>query len=66
MNLIPNEIEFTLLYDGLCLICSKQVKWLHSLNKNGRLCFININDVDFDPVDYGKIPDELMLEIHDL
>jgi hypothetical protein len=33
---------------------------------NANIAFKYINDVDFDPVDYGKIPDELMLEIHDL
>ena len=60
MNSIPKQIEFTLLYDALCPLCSKELKWLHSQDKNARLGFPDINDVDFDPVDYRKTHDELM------
>ena len=64
MNSISNQIEFNLLHDCLCPTCSKELKWLHSRNKKGRFGFKDINDVDFDPVDYGKTHDELMAEIH--
>ena len=64
MNKDHNEIEFTLLYDGLCPICRREVAWLFVRNKFGRLGFQDINDTDFDPVLYGKTLAELMAEIH--
>lgn len=64
MNKDHNEIEFTLLYDGLCPICRREVAWLFVKNKFGRLGFQDINDTDFDPALYGKTLDELMAEIH--
>ena len=64
MNKDHNEIEFTLLYDGLCPICRREVAWLFVRNKFGRLGFQDINDTDFDPALYGKTLDELMAEIH--
>jgi len=64
MNKHLNKIEFTLLYDGLCPICSKEVAWLYVRNKHGRLGFQDINDAGFDAAVYGKTQDELMAEIH--
>ncbi len=58
------KIEFTLLYDGLCPLCSKEVAWLYRRNKQGRLDFKDINDAGFDPAAYGKTHAELMAEIH--
>lgn len=55
---------FTLLYDGLCPICRKEVAWLSWWNKAGRLAFQDINATGFDPDRYGKTFDELMAEIH--
>ena len=39
MNLSRTQIEFTLLYDGLCPLCSKEVTWLYSRNKQEKLGF---------------------------
>lgn len=64
MNKDRNEIEFTLLYDGLCPICRREVAWLFVRNKFGRLGFQDINDAGFDPALYGKSLAELMAEIH--
>jgi len=64
MNKDHNEIEFTLLYDGLCPICRREVAWLFVRNKFGRLGFQDINDTDFNPALYGKTLEKLMAEIH--
>ncbi|MEY3289261.1 MAG: hypothetical protein RLZZ419_1503 [Pseudomonadota bacterium] len=64
MNKSLNKIEFTLLYDGLCPLCSKEVAWLYIRNKQKKLGFQDINAADFDPTVYGKTHDELMAEIH--
>ena len=64
MNKSPNKIEFTLLYDGLCPLCSKEVAWLYIRNKQEKLGFQDINAADFDSTVYGKTHDELMAEIH--
>jgi len=64
MNKALNKIEFTLLYDGLCPLCSKEVAWLYVRNKQDKIGFQDINDAGFDPAVYGKTHDELMAEIH--
>ncbi len=64
MNKALNKIEFTLLYDGLCPLCSKEVAWLYIRNKWEKLGFQDINDAGFDSAIYGKTHDELMAEIH--
>ncbi|UOA10373.1 thiol-disulfide oxidoreductase DCC family protein [Methylobacter sp. S3L5C] len=64
MNKALNKIEFTLLYDGLCPLCSKEVAWLYVKNKQDKLGFQDINDAGFDPAVYGKTHKELMAEIH--
>ena len=64
MNLSRTQIEFTLLYDGLCPLCSKEVTWLYSRNKQEKLGFQDINEAGFDPAIYGKTHAELMAEIH--
>ena len=64
MNKYDNEIEFTLFYDGLCPICSREMLWLYKKNKHGWLGFQDIHDADFDPALYGKTLAELMAEVH--
>ena len=59
-----NTPEFTLLYDGLCPICQKEVAWLSRWNKNRRLALQDINATDFQPEQFGKTHEELMAEIH--
>lgn len=59
-----NTPEFTLLYDGLCPICQKEVAWLSRWNKQGRLGLQDINAPDFQPEAYGKTFADLMAEIH--
>lgn len=64
MNEYHGKIEFTLLYDGLCPICTREVSWLFYKNKHGRLGFEDISRRDFNPARYGKTLAELMAEIH--
>ena len=64
MNKYNDEIQFTLFYDGLCPVCSREVAWLMRKNKRGWLAFQDINDAEFDPAVYGKTLAELMAEIH--
>jgi predicted DCC family thiol-disulfide oxidoreductase YuxK len=59
-----NEYEFTLLYDGRCPICWKEVTWLQSRNKQNKLALQDIHAKGFNPEQYGKSLDELMAEIH--
>jgi predicted DCC family thiol-disulfide oxidoreductase YuxK len=59
-----NPPEFTLLYDGNCPICQKEVAWLRSRNRLNALAFQDINADDFNPDVYDKTHAELMAEIH--
>lgn len=56
--------EFTLLYDGRCPICRKEVAWLRSRNQQNKLGLQDIHAEDFNPAHYDKSLDELMAEIH--
>lgn len=58
--------ELTLLYDGYCPICQKEVSWLRWKNRRGKLGFQDIHASDFNPDLYGKTHAELMAEIHGL
>jgi predicted DCC family thiol-disulfide oxidoreductase YuxK len=67
MNIEHNQLHnhsFTLLYDGQCPICQKEVAWLSRFNKQGKLGLKDINDIDFNPSQYGKTFEQLMAEIH--
>lgn len=61
---MPNQPEFTLLYDGKCPICRKEVAWLRWKNTQYRLDFQDIHAEDFDATRFGKTLTELMAEIH--
>lgn len=58
--------EFTLLYDGDCPICQKEVAWLRQRNKQGRLGFQDIHADNFEPSYVNKTIAQLMAEIHGL
>ncbi|MCK9608584.1 MAG: DUF393 domain-containing protein [Methylomonas sp.] len=59
-----NQPEFTLLYDGNCPICRKEVAWLRWKNTRHKLCFQDIHAADFDAARFDKTLTELMAEIH--
>lgn len=56
--------EFTVLYDGACPICQKEVAWLCWKNTRGKLSLRDIRAQGFDPARYGKSMPELLAEIH--
>ena len=56
--------EFTLLYDGSCPICQKEVAWLWQLNKQGKLFLQDINAPEFNPELYQTSYTSFMAEIH--
>jgi predicted DCC family thiol-disulfide oxidoreductase YuxK len=59
-----SKAELTLLYDGLCPICRKEVAWLKRLNTAKKLAFQDINATDFNAAQYGISYELLMAEIH--
>jgi predicted DCC family thiol-disulfide oxidoreductase YuxK len=61
---IMTSPDFTLFYDGLCPLCTKEVAWLKRWNRHSRLGLQDIHATDFDPHAYGKTHGELMAEIH--
>lgn len=60
---MPNP-SFTLLYDGHCPICIKEVAWLHRRNRAGKLLLQDIHAPEFDPARYHTTRDALMAVIH--
>ena len=56
--------EFTVLYDGNCPICRREIAWLKWKNKQGKLGFQDISATEFKAELYGKTQAELMAEIH--
>jgi predicted DCC family thiol-disulfide oxidoreductase YuxK len=59
-----NTPHFTLLYDGHCPICIKEVAWLSRRNRAGHLLLQDIHAADFDPKHYGTSIPHLMAIIH--
>jgi len=56
--------EFTILYDGTCPICQREIAWLRRRNKQNRLGFQDIHADDFEPRHLNKTIEHLMAEIH--
>ena len=47
------EGRFTLLYDGECPFCRREVEWLRRRDREGHLALEDIADPGFDPAQYG-------------
>jgi predicted DCC family thiol-disulfide oxidoreductase YuxK len=60
----PNLYPLTLFYDAACPVCALEMDHLRSRNAAGRLVFIDIGAVDFDPARWGFTCAELDAEIH--
>ena len=56
----------TLLFDGACPLCRREVETLRSRDQgNGRICFVDIDAPDYDPAAHGGISyREAMGRIH--
>lgn len=57
--------DFTLLYDGDCPLCSREVAMLRRRDRaRGALALVDIAAADFDPTRYGRARETLMARIH--
>jgi predicted DCC family thiol-disulfide oxidoreductase YuxK len=56
--------ELTLLYDGECPLCSREIAMLRRRDRRGRLGFADISAPDFDAGRYGTTREALMARIH--
>lgn len=56
----------TLLYDGLCPVCSLEMDHLRERDQHGRLIFIDIAEPGFDAARYGATPEALDAALHGL
>lgn len=56
--------RFTLLYDGACQFCVREVRWLQLWNRRGLLAFEDISAPGFDPARHGLTQEALMQAIH--
>jgi predicted DCC family thiol-disulfide oxidoreductase YuxK len=45
--------QLTMLYDGLCPLCSREVRMLRRKDKHDRLAFVDIAEQSFDPSTFG-------------
>jgi predicted DCC family thiol-disulfide oxidoreductase YuxK len=61
----PAKPEFTLLYDGGCPLCAREVAMLRRRDRGrGALALVDIAAPDFDPARYGRSYESLMARIH--
>jgi predicted DCC family thiol-disulfide oxidoreductase YuxK len=64
-NISMNNIyPLSLLYDGLCPVCSLEMDHLRARDSNGQLVFINIAAPGFEASAWGTTQAELCAEIH--
>lgn len=70
---VPSEIvsmtplskpTLTILYDGHCPICRREIVWLTSRNKQGQLAFQDVQQPGFDVSPLGVSLNDLLREIH--
>ena len=61
---VESTARIELFYDGECPLCSREVGWLASRDRAGRVAFIDIAAPDFDAQAVGKSMDELMGSLH--
>ena len=47
--------DLTLLYDGGCPLCVREVRFLQTRDRNQRLAFVDIDASDYDPIAHAGI-----------
>jgi predicted DCC family thiol-disulfide oxidoreductase YuxK len=57
-------VTLTLLYDGDCPLCLREMRWLQRRDKAGRLAFENIAAPGFDAARFGVTREALMRVMH--
>jgi len=50
------DVQFTVFFDGRCVICSHEIDLYRKRNQAGRLAFVDIMDPEFDPHAWGLDP----------
>jgi predicted DCC family thiol-disulfide oxidoreductase YuxK len=60
----PSSHAITLLYDGDCPFCVKEVRWLKKRDADGALGTVDIAAPEFDPSVYGLTHDQAMAKMH--
>ena len=58
------ERRFTLLYDGECPFCRREVEWLRRRDREGHLALEDIAGPGFDPAQYGLTREEVVGVLH--
>lgn len=53
-----------LLYDGLCPICAREIRWLKRFDRHDRVAIEDITQPDFDPTVYGLTHDDVIGAMH--
>lgn len=61
---LPSKPTLTILYDGHCPICRREIVWLASRNKQGLLAFQDVQQTGFDVSALGVSLDDLLREIY--
>jgi predicted DCC family thiol-disulfide oxidoreductase YuxK len=59
-----NTWEIKLLYDGLCPVCSREVRFMRKRDRKSRLAFEDIADPSFDPALYGLTTEQVIGAMH--
>tara|TARA_Y100001968_G_C19435494_1_gene759410 strand:- start:2080 stop:2472 length:393 start_codon:yes stop_codon:yes gene_type:complete len=44
-----NSLTLTILFDGGCPLCKREISFLKSKDKNGYISFVDINSIDYKP-----------------
>ena len=55
----------TLLYDGGCPLCVREVKFLRKRDQSGAICFVDVDSLDYEPALHQNISyQQAMARIH--
>jgi predicted DCC family thiol-disulfide oxidoreductase YuxK len=58
------DFEIEVFFDGLCPLCRREMAMLRRLDRRGRIRFVDIADVGFDPRGVGVTREVLLSRIH--
>ncbi|MEZ4483118.1 MAG: DUF393 domain-containing protein [Syntrophotaleaceae bacterium] len=65
MSLRPEPVfPLQVFYDGSCPVCAREMAHYRALDRDGRLCFIDISGSAFDAASWGLQHQELMQVMH--
>ena len=65
LSLTSHQPELTLLFDGACPLCLREVRFLRQRDPAGRILFVDVNDKDYAPEQWGGISyRQAMARIH--